>query len=54
MTEEPAHPARPKRVMVVDDHEVVRQGLVALLSRREEFEVVAEAGSVKEAIASAR
>jgi DNA-binding NarL/FixJ family response regulator len=42
------------RVMVVDDHEVVRQGLVALLSRRDEFEVVAEAGSVAEAIASAR
>jgi DNA-binding NarL/FixJ family response regulator len=42
------------RVMVVDDHEVVRQGLVALLSRREEFEVVAEAGTVGEAIASAR
>jgi two-component system response regulator DevR len=54
MTDEPARPARPMRVMVVDDHEVVRQGLVALLSRREEFEVVAEAGSVSEAIASAR
>jgi two-component system response regulator DevR len=33
---------------------VVRQGLVALLSRREEFEVVAEAGSVAEALAGAR
>jgi two-component system response regulator DevR len=54
MTEEPAPPAQPMRVMVVDDHEVVRQGLVALLSRREEFEVVAEAGTVSEAIASAR
>jgi two-component system response regulator DevR len=54
MTDEPARPARPMRVMVVDDHEVVRQGIVALLSRREEFEVVAEAGTVAEAIASAR
>jgi two-component system, NarL family, response regulator DevR len=54
MTDEPAHPARPMRVMIVDDHEVVRQGLVALLSRREEFEVVAEAGSVGEAIANAQ
>jgi two-component system response regulator DevR len=54
MTDEPARPAGPMRVMVVDDHEVVRQGLVALLSRRDEFEVVAEAGSVGEAIASAR
>lgn len=38
------------RLMVVDDHEVVRQGLVALLDRRDTFQVVAEAGSVAEAI----
>ena len=38
------------RLLVVDDHEVVRQGLVALLDRREGFEVVAEAGTVAEAI----
>ena len=44
---------RPLRILVVDDHEVVRQGLVALLDRREGFEVVAEAGSVAEAIAMA-
>jgi two-component system response regulator DevR len=44
---------RPLRLLVVDDHEVVRQGLVALLDRREGFEVVAEAGSVAEAIAMA-
>jgi two-component system response regulator DevR len=54
MTDEPARPGRAMRVMIVDDHEVVRQGLVALLSRRDEFEVVAEAGSVGEAIANAR
>jgi two-component system response regulator DevR len=41
---------RPLRLLVVDDHEVVRQGLVALLDRREGFEVVAQAGSVAEAI----
>jgi two-component system, NarL family, response regulator DevR len=46
-------PERPLRLLVVDDHEVVRQGLVALLDRREEFQVVAEAGSVAEAIAAA-
>jgi DNA-binding NarL/FixJ family response regulator len=45
---------RPMRILVVDDHEVVRQGLVALLGRREEFQVVAEAGSVSEALAAAR
>ena len=41
------------RILVVDDHEVVRQGLVALLGRRPEFHVVGEAGSVAEAIAQA-
>ncbi|HEX6139572.1 MAG TPA: response regulator transcription factor [Candidatus Limnocylindria bacterium] len=45
---------RPMRILVVDDHEVVRQGLVALLGRREEFQVVAEAGTVSEALAAAR
>jgi DNA-binding NarL/FixJ family response regulator len=44
---------RPLRILVVDDHEVVRQGLVALLDRREAFEVVAQAGTVAEAIAEA-
>jgi len=44
---------RPLRILVVDDHEVVRQGLVALLDRREGFEVVAQAGTVAEAIAEA-
>jgi DNA-binding NarL/FixJ family response regulator len=44
---------RPLRILVVDDHEVVRQGLVALLDRRDAFEVVAQAGTVAEAIAEA-
>ena len=44
---------RPLRLLVVDDHEVVRQGLVALLDRRQGFEVVAEAGTVAEAIEQA-
>jgi DNA-binding NarL/FixJ family response regulator len=52
LTEGTAH--RPFRLLVVDDHEVVRQGLVALLDRREEFQVVGEAGTVAEAIESAR
>jgi len=41
------------RMLVVDDHEVVRQGLVSLLDRRSGFEVVAQAGSVAESIAQA-
>ena len=44
----------PLRLLVVDDHEVVRQGLVALLDRRANFHVVAEAGTVEESITQAR
>jgi DNA-binding NarL/FixJ family response regulator len=51
MTVEP--PNHPLRLLVVDDHEVVRQGLVSLLDRRAGFQVVAQAGSVAEAIAQA-
>jgi DNA-binding NarL/FixJ family response regulator len=47
-------PAQTLRLLVVDDHEVVRQGLVALLDRRPGFQVVAQAGTVEEAIAQAR
>jgi two-component system, NarL family, response regulator DevR len=47
-------PTSVLRVLVVDDHEVVRQGLVALLGRREGFQVVGEAGTVAEAIEAAR
>ncbi len=47
-------PTSPMRLLVVDDHEVVRQGLVALLERREAFQVVAEAGTVAESIEQAR
>jgi two-component system response regulator DevR len=46
--------ARTLRLLVVDDHEVVRQGLVALLDRRPGFQVVAEAGTVEEALVQAR
>ncbi len=54
MTDERAAPPRSLRLLVVDDHEVVRQGLVALLDRREGFQVVAEAGTVADAIHQAR
>jgi two-component system, NarL family, response regulator DevR len=38
------------RVFLVDDHEVVRRGLIDLLSSDPELEVVGEAGSVGEAL----
>ena len=41
------------RVMLVDDHEVVRDGIKALLEAQEDLSVVAEAGSVAEAVREA-
>ncbi|MCK9494292.1 MAG: response regulator transcription factor [Dehalococcoidia bacterium] len=40
--------------MIVDDHAVVRRGLADLLSESREFAVVGEAGTVQEAIDTAR
>ncbi len=50
----PSEGSPPRTLLVVDDHEVVRQGLVALLDRRAGFQVVAEAGTAAEAIEQAR
>ncbi len=45
--------AEPIRVLLCDDHEVVREGLRTLLARRSDILVVGEAGSVAEAVAAA-
>jgi len=50
----PTEGTPPRTLLVVDDHEVVRQGLVALLDRRAGFQVVAEAGTAAEALEQAR
>ena len=42
------------RVMLVDDHEVVRSGLKAMLEAMDDLEVVAEAGTAGEAVLRAR
>ena len=42
--------AAPIRVMVIDDHTMVREGIVALLQMQKEFEVVGEAGDGEAAI----
>ena len=39
------------RIMIVDDHEVVRSGLKAVLELEGDFDVVGEAASGEEAIA---
>jgi len=41
------------RVLIVDDHEVVREGLRSLINRREGLTVVGEASSVETAVAEA-
>ncbi|OBI40292.1 DNA-binding response regulator [Mycobacterium kyorinense] len=41
----------PVKVFLVDDHEVVRRGLIDLLNADHQLEVVGEAGSVREALA---
>jgi two-component system, NarL family, response regulator len=38
------------RIMLADDHEVVREGLAAILNRRETFEVIAEVGDGEAAV----
>src|ERR1700749_1412907 len=43
----------PVRIMVVDDHGIVREGLMALLSRQDGMEVVGSAATGKAAIQAA-
>jgi two-component system response regulator DevR len=50
-TEEAREPTL--RVMLVDDHEVVRGGLGALIEAQPDMRVVAEAGSVKDSLVQA-
>jgi two-component system response regulator NreC len=46
--------AEPIRVLLVDDHAVVRSGLRLLLEANEDIEVVGQAGSARDAIFRAR
>jgi DNA-binding NarL/FixJ family response regulator len=41
------------RIMLVDDHEVVREGLRTLLTKRQGLQVIAQAGNVADAISEA-
>jgi two-component system response regulator DevR len=50
MNEQP----KPLRILIVDDHAVVRRGLQAVLEDEEGLEVVGEAASASESVAKAR
>ncbi len=43
-----------RRIMIVDDHDLVRRGVRALIETRANYQVVAEASEGREALASAR
>jgi DNA-binding NarL/FixJ family response regulator len=45
--------SEPLSVLLVDDHELIRQGLARAFERTDDFSVAGEAGSVKEGIALA-
>ena len=42
------------RILIVDDHDIVRRGLAMLMSRREDFDVVGEAGTAADAVLRAK
>lgn len=54
MTDEVESSAHSTRIMLVDDHEVVRAGLRSMLEAEADFEVVAEADTAADALLRAR
>jgi two-component system response regulator NreC len=44
----------PARLLIVDDHALVREGLAGLINAQPDFDVVGQAGSMREAISMAR
>jgi DNA-binding NarL/FixJ family response regulator len=53
-TDQAVTDAKPLRLLIVDDHEVVREGLMAALARDERFTLVGGASNAEDAVALAR
>ncbi|PKK15954.1 response regulator transcription factor [Thermomonospora sp. CIF 1] len=51
MSAEQSQDQRTIRVFLLDDHEVVRRGVAALLSAEDDIEIVGEAGTAEQALA---
>ena len=51
---ERATPEKPARLLIADDHDLVREGLRTMLSGEDDIEVVAEAKNGQEALSSCR
>jgi CheY-like chemotaxis protein len=49
-SEQGGHGSPPLRVLIADDHEIVRQGLASLLTEAENIELVGQAGNGREAV----
>jgi PAS domain S-box-containing protein len=50
LTSTPSAEKSRLRVLIADDHEIVREGLASLLSEQKDMEVVAQAGNGREAV----
>jgi DNA-binding NarL/FixJ family response regulator len=53
-TEGNAHSRRKRRILIVDDHPIVRQGLAQLIDQEKDLEVCGQAGDAHEAIGAIR
>ena len=50
MAENRATQSEPHRILIVDDHPIVREGLDALISMHKDLEVCGHASSIQEAL----
>ena len=54
MTDQSDGIGAPKKVLVIDDHVLFREGLISLFRTLPDFQIVGEAGNVHEGIENAR